>query len=51
MMGKKSTTIKKLRPILEEANELKNNKNFVADKAREKLGFTYFPGGFLKRIK
>jgi cephalosporin hydroxylase len=30
---------------------LKNNKNFIADKAREKLGFTYFPGGFLKRIK
>lgn len=30
---------------------MKNNKNFVVDKTREKLGFTYFPGGFLKRIK
>jgi len=30
---------------------MKNNKEFVVDKTREKLGFTYFPGGFLKRIK
>ena len=30
---------------------IKNNKKFITDKAREKLGFTYFPGGFLKRIK
>jgi len=30
---------------------MKNNKNFVVDKAREKLGFTYFPGGFLKKVK
>ena len=30
---------------------LKKNKNFVADTSREKLLFTFNPGGFLKRIK
>jgi len=30
---------------------MKENKKFIIDRTREKLGFTYFPGGFLKRIK
>lgn len=29
---------------------LKENNHFVSDKKWEKLGFTYFPNGFLKRI-
>ncbi len=30
---------------------MKDNKKFIIDRTREKLGFTYFRGGFLKKIK
>lgn len=30
---------------------MKDNKKFIIDRTREKLGFTYFSGGFLKKIK
>jgi cephalosporin hydroxylase len=30
---------------------LKTNDNFVADRSREKFFLTFYPGGWLKRIK